>query len=92
MTTEPKKIVIFVGQVLGSFFYGYILTQIPGGLLAQRIGGRWVFGVGVVMTAVLTILTPLAADISVWALVALRAMEGFFEVKVNLKRKLKLLS
>jgi sugar phosphate permease len=70
----------FLGQVLGSFFYGYIITQIPGGLLAQRIGGRWVFGIGIMMTGVLTLLTPLAANISVWFLVAVRALEGFFEV------------
>ncbi len=70
-----------LGQVLGSFFYGYILTQIPGGILAQRFGGRWVFGVGIVMTAILTLLTPLAANISVWFLVVVRILEGFFEVR-----------
>ena len=32
------------------------------------------------MTAVLTLLTPVAADFSVWALIAVRAAEGFFEV------------
>ncbi len=69
-----------VGQVLSSFFYGYIITQIPGGLLAQRIGGRWVFGIGIVMTAVLTLLTPIAAYTNVWLLVVVRALEGFFEV------------
>lgn len=57
------------------------MTQIPGGLLAQRFGGRWVFGIGIVMTAVLTLFTPVAANISVWLLVVVRALEGFFEVK-----------
>ena len=32
------------------------------------------------MTAVLTLLTPLAADLSVWVLVVVRALEGLFEV------------
>ena len=27
------------GYILGSFFYGYIVTQIPGGWIAQRYGG-----------------------------------------------------
>ena len=66
--------------MLGSFFYGYLLTQIPGGLLAARFGGRWVYGIGIVMTAVLTLFTPLAARTSVYLLIALRATEGFFEV------------
>ena len=32
------------------------------------------------MTAVLTLLTAVAADLSIWALIAVRAAEGFFEV------------
>ena len=75
-------VVFYIGQVLGSFFYGYILTQIPGGLLAQRIGGRWVFGIGIMMTGVLTLFTQLAANTSVWLLVTVRALEGFFEVSL----------
>lgn len=29
------------GLVLGAFFYGYILTQIPGGYLASRYYNVW---------------------------------------------------
>lgn len=57
-----------------------MITQIPGGWLAERFGGKMIFGVGVLMTALLTLLTQAAADLSVWALVALRVTEGFFEV------------
>lgn len=66
--------------MLAAFFYGYLVTQLPGGWLAQKVGGKWVFGVGIVMTSVFTLLTPLAADTSVWVLVAVRILEGFFEV------------
>lgn len=68
------------GWVLSSFFFGYIIMQIPGGFLAGVIGGRIVFGVGIVMTAILTLLTPLAARIHIGLLIALRVLEGFFEV------------
>ena len=68
------------GQILAAFFYGYIITQVPGGLLAQKIGGRWVFGVGILMTAVLTLLTPIAAYTDINFLIVIRALEGFFEV------------
>ena len=68
------------GWVLGAFFYGYLITQIPGGWLAERYGGKMVYGLGILMTAVLSLLTPLAASTSVWALVALRVLEGLFEV------------
>lgn len=30
--------------MLGSFFWGYVLTELPGGRLAEVIGGRRVFG------------------------------------------------
>ena len=66
--------------MLAAFFYGYLITQIPGGVLAQRVGGKWVFGVGVLMTAILTLFTTVAAEKSIWLLVALRVLEGFFEV------------
>jgi ACS family sodium-dependent inorganic phosphate cotransporter-like MFS transporter 5 len=49
------------GFVLGSFFIGYMFGQIPGGYLATKYGGKWVFGIGVFSTAILTILLPLAA-------------------------------
>ena len=34
------------GIILGMFFYGYVLTQLPGGRLAELVGGKWLFGVG----------------------------------------------
>lgn len=35
------------GQILSSFFYGYILTQFIGGIISSKIGGNLVFGVGI---------------------------------------------
>ena len=40
------------GIVLSAFFYGYILTQIPAGYLASRIGVKKVLGVGVLVWTV----------------------------------------
>ena len=34
------------GVILGMFFYGYVLTQLPGGRLAELFGGKWLFGMG----------------------------------------------
>ncbi|KAL5019688.1 hypothetical protein ScPMuIL_002580, partial [Solemya velum] len=67
------------GLVLGSFFYGYILTQLPGGYLANRQGGKYVFGGGVFVTALFTLLTPVCARWSVYILIAVRIIEGLFE-------------
>ncbi|CRK92382.1 CLUMA_CG005927, isoform A [Clunio marinus] len=67
------------GIVLGSFFYGYVLTQIPGGRLAETLGGKLVYGVGVFITALFTLLTPIAARKNLPALVLVRIFEGIGE-------------
>lgn len=66
-----------IGSILGSFYYGYILTQLPGGRLAELFNAKTVYGFSVVVTGFLTALTPLAAELGDWpALAALRALMG----------------
>ncbi|XP_043271667.1 sialin isoform X2 [Venturia canescens] len=67
------------GLVLSSFFYGYISTQLLGGWLAARIGGKRVFGLGIAATALLTLVTPPLTKMSVYVLIGLRIVEGVFE-------------
>ncbi|XP_033493176.2 sialin-like [Epinephelus lanceolatus] len=67
------------GWLLGAFFFGYLCTQIPGGYLSGHYGGTIFLGLGVLGTAVLTLLTPLAAQMGSYWLFALRALEGFGE-------------
>ncbi|XP_046531260.1 sialin isoform X3 [Equus quagga] len=67
------------GWILGSFFYGYIVTQVPGGYIARKVGGKRLLGFGILGTAVFTLFTPIAADFGVGALVVLRALEGLGE-------------
>ena len=66
-------------QVLGSFFYGYLVTQIFGGYLARRFGGKWVLGTGVFITTALTVATPFAARASIASMIFLRVLEGIGE-------------
>ena len=67
------------GLILGSFFYGYIVTQIPGGFLAERHGGKWLYGLGTLCTAILTFLTPFAAKAGTKYFIAVRILEGLGE-------------
>ena len=71
------------GWLLGAFFFGYLCTQIPGGYLAGHYGGKMFLGLGVLSTAALTLLTPLAATWGAHWLFALRALEGFGEVGIS---------
>ena len=67
-------------MILGSFFWGYIFTNIVGGMAAEYWGGRLVYGLGVVITALFTVLSPLAARTSDGLFLAIRILEGMAEV------------
>ena len=73
------------GIILGMFFYGYVLTQIPGGRMAEIVGGKWLMGVGVLVTAVFTLLTPPAALTNDYLLYTVRIIEGLGEGKVTVR-------
>ncbi|XP_020100833.1 probable anion transporter 6, chloroplastic [Ananas comosus] len=49
------------GLVQSSFFWGYALSQLPGGWLSKLFGGRKVLEVGVLAWSLATILVPLVA-------------------------------
>lgn len=74
------------GIILGSFFWGYVLTQLPGGIIAQRYGGKWPLGLGLLITAVFALLTPLAARTHVGFLIAARVIQGLGEVSGGIHR------
>ncbi len=65
------------GIVLSSFAFGYFLSQIPGGLVADRWGARLVVIVGPLLWAVFTGVTGLVASFA--ALMAARLLFGVSE-------------
>lgn len=67
------------GTVLAAFFVGYLLCMLPAGWIANRYGGRRVLAGAVVWWSVFTLLTPLAASVSVNALIAARIGLGVGE-------------
>jgi ACS family sodium-dependent inorganic phosphate cotransporter len=67
------------GFVMSSFFIGYLLTQVPGGMLAGRFGGKHVLAGGVILWSLFTALTPPAAYAGFAALVAARIVMGMGE-------------
>ncbi|MBA0548801.1 hypothetical protein Golob_019875, partial [Gossypium lobatum] len=69
-----------VGLIQSSFFWGYLLTQILGGIWADKIGGKLVLGFGVVWWSVATVLTPIAARFGLPFLLIMRAFMGIGEV------------
>nr|XP_018897004.1 PREDICTED: putative inorganic phosphate cotransporter isoform X2 [Bemisia tabaci] len=67
------------GIILSSFYPGYILTQLPGSILAQRFGGKHTLGIGLLVTSVLTLAIPWAAKQGPNYLIAVRFIQGVGE-------------
>ena len=68
------------GIILSSFFYGYGFTQALGGYSSGLLGGKLVLGSGLLLSSLLTLLVPRAAELGVSFLVGLQALLGLAEV------------
>jgi ACS family sodium-dependent inorganic phosphate cotransporter len=68
-----------VGLVQSSFFWGYLLTQVLGGVWADKYGGKLVLGLGVLWWSLATALTPIAASAGLVPLLMARCLMGVGE-------------
>lgn len=65
------------GLILASFFWFFWVSQVPGGLLAQRYGTKIVYGFSNGVSCLLSFFVPVCARLDYRALVFLRALQGF---------------
>jgi ACS family sodium-dependent inorganic phosphate cotransporter-like MFS transporter 5 len=70
------------GFVLASYFYGYILTQVPGGWLSSKYGARNVLFVSNLVASALTMTAPFFARWNWLALCACRFLIGLAHVSL----------
>ncbi|XP_058385777.1 vesicular glutamate transporter 1 isoform X6 [Diceros bicornis minor] len=68
-----------VGLIHGSFFWGYIVTQIPGGFICQKFAANRVFGFAIVATSTLNMLIPSAARVHYGCVIFVRILQGLVE-------------
>lgn len=65
---------------MSSFFYGYVITQIPFGMLSKRFGALHFLGWGMLLNSVFAFLVPIAARKGgVGWLIAVRFIQGLGE-------------
>jgi len=62
------------------FYYGYIITQLPGGYLAERFGSKLILGWMLLSSSILCAVSPLLARFDVRALIASRFLMGICQV------------
>lgn len=71
--TDLKK-----GIILSSFFYGYVVTQIPIGFLTKKYDALKMLGWGMVLNGVFSMIVPVSAH-NFWTLVLARFLQGMGE-------------
>ncbi|XP_069699864.1 sialin-like isoform X2 [Periplaneta americana] len=64
------------GMVLSAFYWSYWITELPGGLLAQRFGGCRVLGFSVLLAGLVNLAFPLACKAHYGLAAILRAVQG----------------
>ncbi|XP_006872882.1 PREDICTED: sodium-dependent phosphate transport protein 3 [Chrysochloris asiatica] len=64
------------GIIFSSINYGIILTLIPSGYLAGIFGAKYMLGAGLLISSLLTLFTPLAANFGVTLVIVIRTVQG----------------
>jgi len=67
------------GQILSAFAGGYALTQVVGGMFADKFGGALILSVGLITSGGALFALPLAADAGVWHIWWLLFAMGFMQ-------------
>lgn len=66
------------GLILSAFAYGYLITQIPAGLLAGKFGGKRIYGICILASGVMNLLVPTGAHAGVGVMFSIQVMTGLF--------------
>ncbi|XP_072948855.1 putative inorganic phosphate cotransporter [Epargyreus clarus] len=70
-------------MILSSFFWGYVILQIPGGIMARRVGGKVLITISVGVNALLSLVMPVGAAIGGWKFVCgCRILQGLTQAFV----------
>ncbi|XP_022250533.1 vesicular glutamate transporter 1-like isoform X2 [Limulus polyphemus] len=68
-----------IGVIDSSFFWGYLVTQIPGGFLAGKYPANRVFGTAIAVSSFLNLLVPGASKVHPVLVIFVRILQGLVE-------------
>ncbi|XP_070000864.1 uncharacterized protein [Penaeus vannamei] len=71
------------GFVMGSFFYGYAMSQIIGGRVSELYGTKWVFGGCIFSGGISALLSPIAARAHYGVFIVLRIIQGLCQIMLK---------
>ena len=64
-----------IGYVDSAFFWGYILTQLPGGFLASKFPANKLFGAAILLSSCLNLLLPTLTTIHPFCVIVVRLLQ-----------------
>ena len=70
------KTLVIQGLVLSSFSWGYLTTQLTGGIMAEKYGTKKVYGFNLFLCGILSFLSPWVAKWHFYAFITLRVLQG----------------
>lgn len=70
--------------LLGAFFWGYLVTTLPGGTISEWLGGKDVVTYSMAFSAIFTAVVPIFANVSVWLIFVIRLLTGVSGVTFKL--------
>lgn len=75
------------GLILSSYFWGYTVSMLPGGRLAELWSAKWLMNGSVLLNVAASILTPVAARTHYWLFIAMRFLQGIGGVSNDLSQR-----
>ena len=66
------------GNIIGSFFWSYIVFQVASGYLAEKLGGKWIITICLAASGIITLVIPFIADSVTW-FIFLRVLMGILQ-------------
>nr|WAS27827.1 putative vesicular glutamate transporter-like protein [Apostichopus parvimensis] len=68
-----------IGFIHSSFFWGYIITQVPGGYFASRFSATKIFCTAIALSSFLNMWIPLASHVHYTMVIFIRILQGLIE-------------
>lgn len=62
--------------IIGSFYLGHVLTELPRSRMAEMIGAKPVFGYCMLLASIVNLLTPFAAKMGFYYIIFCRILLG----------------
>ncbi|XP_076755249.1 major facilitator superfamily transporter 3 [Xylocopa sonorina] len=64
------------GLILSAYFWGYMVSLLPGGRMAELLSAKWVMNVSVLLNVIASVLSPVAAKTHYSLFIVMRFIQG----------------